>query len=104
MVKYRLPGMTGSWALFFGSNIGFDPRLEFLTRTERDDASRADRNLLPRLRVAPRALVLVAKVEVPEARKLHLLAARERGPDLLEEEIHELARLALVEPELVEQR
>src|SRR5215472_2150542 len=95
--------MTGSCALFFGSNIRFDPRLEFLPRTERDDAPRADRNLLARLGIAPRALVLVTQIEVPEAGELHLLAARERGANLLEEEIDELARLALVEPELVEQ-
>src|SRR5215467_2887917 len=96
--------MTGSCALFFGSNIGFDPCLEFLPRTERDDAPRADRDLLAGLRIAPRALVLVAQVEVPEAGELHLLPARQRSTNLLEEEIHELARLALVEPELVEQR
>src|SRR5215469_8896999 len=96
--------MTGSCALFFGSNIGFDPCLEFLPRTERDDAACADRNLFSRLRITPGALVLVAQVEVSEAGELHLLSARQRSTNLLEEKIHELARLALVEPELIEQR
>ena len=39
-----------------------------------------------------------------EARQFHLLPVRERGADFFEEEIHELARFTLVEPQLVEKR
>src|SRR5215469_1482498 len=96
--------MTGSCALFFGSNIGFDPCLEFLPRAERYDAPRADRDLLAGLRIATGALVLVAQIEVAEAGELHLLTARQRRTNFLEKEIHQLACFSLVQPELAEQR
>src|ERR1700751_81229 len=96
--------MTGSCALFFGSNIGFDPCLEFLPWAECDDAPCADRNLLAGLGITTGALVLVAQVKVAEARELHLLSARKRRTNFLEEKIHQLARFPLVQLELIEQR
>src|SRR6185312_16977183 len=96
--------IAGSSALLLASSIRFDPRLELLPRTEGDDAPRADGNLLAGLWIAPGALVFIAQVEVAEARELHLLARRQCGAHFLEEHVHELARFALVEAELVEER
>src|SRR6185437_5336861 len=96
--------MAGSSALFFGSNISFDPRLQFLSGTERHHAPRADGNLLPGLGIASGTLVFVAQVEIAETGELHLLTVRKSRANFLEEEIHELPRFPLVEAELVEQR
>src|SRR6187549_2116589 len=96
--------MTGSSSLFFGSSISLDSRLQFLTGTERHNASRADGNLLARFRVTSRSLVLVAQVEIAEAGKLDLFAVGERVAHFLEEQIHELTRFAFVETQLIEQR
>src|SRR5687767_13252028 len=96
--------MAGSSALLLASSIGLDPCLELLIGAESDDASRTDRDLFARLGIAARALVLVAQVEIAEAGELHLLALGERGAHFLEEHVDELARLALVEPELIEER
>src|SRR4030095_13794958 len=59
--------------------------------------------LLPSLRIATRALILAAQVEIAETGEFNLLARRERCTQLFEKHVHQLARLALVEPELVEQ-
>src|SRR5579864_3819118 len=96
--------MTGNCALFFGSNIGFDPCLEFLPWAERDDAPCADWNLLAGLGISAGALVLVAQIKVAEAREFHLLSTGQCRANFLEEEIHQLARFTLVQTELVEQR
>src|SRR6185437_11513787 len=96
--------MAGSSLLFLASSIGFHSRLEFLTRAERHDAAGTDRNLLPRLRIAPRPPILVAQIEIAKARQLHLLPLRQGAAHLFEKQIHQFARLALVQPELVEQR
>src|SRR6185437_8272046 len=96
--------MAGSSALFFGSNIGFDPRLQFLSGTEGHHAPRADRDLLAGLGVTSGTLVFVAQIEITEAGELYLLAVRKSRANFLEEEIHELPRFPLVETELVEQR
>src|SRR5438067_8620352 len=100
MVKYRLPGIGGSWALFFGSNIGFDPCLQFLAWAESHHAPGADRYLFCGLGIAARALFLVAQAELPGAGSLHLLAPRQRGPDLLEEKSDHLPRFSLDQPGL----
>jgi hypothetical protein len=55
-----LPGITGSCELFFGSNIGFDPRLQFLPRTEGDHPTRGDRDLLAGLGIPAGTLVAAA--------------------------------------------
>src|SRR5688572_32206649 len=96
--------MAGSSLLFRGSIIGFHARLELLPRTESHDATRADRNLLAGLGVSARPLVLVAQVEVAEAGEFYLAAIGERTTHFLEEQIHQFARFAFVEAELVEQR
>src|SRR5262245_3779791 len=96
--------MAGSSSLFFGSSIRLDSRLQFLPRTKRHHASRADGNLLPGLGISSRPLVLVAQIEVAEAGKLDLFTVGECMTHLLEEQIHELARFTLVEAQLVEQR
>src|ERR1700761_9466087 len=96
--------MGGSVSLFFGSNISFDPRLQFLSRTEGYDTSSRNRNLFARFRIAPRALVLVSKVEVPETGQLHLLAIRKCRTHFFKKEVHQFARFALVEAQLIEER
>src|SRR5215469_2578397 len=103
MVKYRLPGIAGSCELFFGSNIGFDPRLQFLSRTEGDHPPGGDRYFLAGLGIPAGTLVLVAQVEVAETGELHLLASRQGRAHLLEEQVHQLPCLPFVEPELVEE-
>ena len=55
--------MTGSSALLDGSSIGFDPHLQFLTRTECHHTPCGNRDLFAGLGVAARALVLLAQVE-----------------------------------------
>src|SRR5579863_250989 len=95
--------MAGNCALFFGSNIGLDPCLEFLPWAECHYATRADGDLFAGLGIAPGTLVLVAQIEVAETGELHLLTPRQRGANFLEEEIHQLTRFALIEPQLVEQ-
>jgi hypothetical protein len=57
----------------------------------------------PGLGVAARALLLLAQIEIAEARQLDLLAALERGANLLEEGLDDVLGLALIEPELLEQ-
>src|SRR3954464_4207829 len=96
--------MAGNSSLFFGSSIGLDSRLQFLSRTKRHHAPRADGNLLTRLGISSWPLVLVTQVKVAETGKLDLLTVGERVAHLLEEQIHELARLAFVETQLIEQR
>src|SRR3954464_7654973 len=96
--------MTGNSSLFFGSSISLDSRLQFLPRTKRHHATRADGNLLTRLGISSWPLVLVAQIEVAETRKLDLLAVGERMTHLLEEQVHELTCFALVETQLIEQR
>src|SRR6187455_3194278 len=96
--------MAGSSSLFFGSSIRLDSRLQFLPRTKRHHAPRADGNLLPGLGISSRPLVLVAQIEVAKAGKFDLLAVGKCMPHLLEEKVHEFTRLAFVEAQLIEQR
>src|SRR5438132_1480221 len=96
--------MAGNSSLFFGSSISLDSRLQFLTRTKRHHAPCADGNLLTRLGIASRPLVLVAQIEIAEAGELDLFAVRERVPHFLEEQIDELTRFAFIETQLIEQR
>src|SRR5215510_14322779 len=95
--------MGGSSLLLPASSICLDSRLQFLSGPERDDAASADRNLLAGLRIASGTLVLIAQIEITESRQLHLLTGRQRRAQLFEEEIDELASLALVEAQLIEQ-
>src|SRR5260221_11099063 len=96
--------MAGSSLLFFGSSIGLDPRLELLRRPECHDAPCADRYFLAGLRIAARALILVAQVEIAEAREFNLFARRQCAAHLFEKEIDEFTCFAFVEAELIEQR
>src|SRR4030095_800178 len=96
--------MAGSSSLFFGSSIGLDSRLQFLPRTKRHHAPRADGYLLTRLGISSWPLVLVAQIEVTETRELHLFTVRKCMPHFLEEKVDQLARLAFVETQLIEQR
>src|SRR5690349_15406515 len=98
--------MSGSAAmmLFAGSRIALYPQAQFLARTERDDTARGDRDLLAGLGIAPGALVLVAELEVAETRQFHLLAGLQAVADLLEEIVHELLGLPLVQAQLFKQR
>src|SRR5689334_13365358 len=97
--------MSGSATamLFAASRIALDPQPQFLSRTEGDDAARGDRNLFAGLRVAPRALVLVAQLEVAKTRQFYLLAGFEAVADLLEKEVHELLGLPFVQAQLFKQ-
>src|SRR5690606_34401190 len=104
MVKYRFPGIGGSSLLFPGSSIGFHARLQLLTGPESHDSPGSYRNFLTRFRVSARPLILVAQIEVAEARKLYGLSRSQCCPQVFEEQIHKLARLALVQAELVEKR
>src|SRR5688572_25455108 len=81
-----------------------DHGFQFLAGVEGDDAARADRNLLAGLGIAPGALRLVAQLEIAEARKLHALAALESPPNFFEERLHHVLCLALVQPDLFEQK
>ena len=57
----------------------------------------------PVLGLRPGPLRLLAQLEVAEARELDALAGLERHADFLEEALDHVLRLALVEPELLEQ-
>src|SRR5205823_14150973 len=81
-----------------------DHGLQFLAGVEGHDATRADRDLLAGLRVAPRALGLVPQLEVAEPRELYAFAALERAANLLEEGFHHVLGLALVQADLLEQQ
>src|SRR5688572_11022606 len=96
--------MAGNSSLFFGSSIRFDSRLQFLSRTKRHHAPRADRNLLTSLRISSWPLVLIAQIEIAKAGELDLFAVGERMTHLLEEQIDELTRFTFVETQLIEQR
>src|SRR5687768_5527462 len=95
--------MVGNSLLLPGSSICLDSRLQLLSGPERHDAACADGNFFAGLGITARALVLIAQIEVAEARQFHLLAGGQRRAQFLEEQVHEFARLALVEPELIEQ-
>ena len=71
---------------------------------ESNDATRADGDLFAGLRVAARALRLVAQLEVAEAGKLHAFAALERSPNLLEERLHHVLGFALVQANLLKEK
>src|SRR5882672_12648196 len=81
-----------------------DHGLQLLAGVEGDDAARADRDLFAGLRVAARALRLVAQLEVAEAGELDAFAALEGPADLLEERFHHVLRFALVKPDLLEKQ
>src|SRR5678815_5102465 len=69
---------------------------------ERHDAPRGDGNLLPRLRVASRALGLLPQLEVAESREFHHFTPFQGDPDLLKERLDHVLGLALVQPDLFE--
>src|SRR5688572_24650175 len=66
--------------------------LQDLAGLERQHAARADRDLLPSLRVAAGPRVLVAHHEVPEAGDLDLLSALEGLLDGVEYRLDDLCR------------
>src|SRR5512132_740200 len=76
--------------------------LQLLACMESDHAPCRDGDLLPRLRVASRALRLLPQLEVAESREFHHLAALQGDPDLLEERFDHVLGLALVQPDLLE--
>ena len=88
-----------------GVLIGVAPRaglpvedvLQDLAGLERQDPAGADRDLLAGLRVPPRARVLVAHDEVPEAGDLDLLASLEGLLDRVEDGLDDLGGLLLRE-------
>src|SRR3990172_4923717 len=81
----------------FGLHMSLlDQRLQLLAGVKRDDAPSGDGNFLAGLGVTPRALRLVAQLEVSEPRQLHAFAVFQRQADLLEESLHHVLRLALV--------
>src|SRR5262249_47306147 len=69
-----------------------DAVLEHVRGAEDQDAARADRNLLSGLRIATDAFSLAAYEEASEGRDLHVLAARQGVPDLLENRLDEPGR------------
>src|SRR5690606_15693739 len=87
----------------FDSTESLDPLLELLSGAEGDHGTGGDRDLLPGLGIAARALVLAPQVEVAEARQLDLAALLQRAAQGVEERVDELLRLALVQADLVEQ-
>jgi hypothetical protein len=71
---------------------------------ESHDAARRDRDFFAGLRVAARTLRLVAQLEIAETGQLDGLAALERIADLVEEGLHHVLGLALVQADLFEQQ
>src|SRR5579859_367007 len=76
--------------------------LELLAGVEGHYATGGDRDFLAGLRIAPRALRLLAQLEVAEARELHHFPALEGDANLLEKRLDHVLGLALVEPDLLE--
>ena len=74
MVKYRFPGIGGSSLLLLGSSIRLDAGLQFLARTECNNATGADGDFLSRFWVAAGTPILVTQIEIAEPRQLDLLA------------------------------
>src|SRR5258706_10760872 len=81
-----------------------DHGFQLLAGVEGDHAAGADGDLLASLGVASRALRLVAQLEIAEARELDALASFQRPADLLEERLHHVLCLALVQSDLFEQK
>src|SRR5262249_5461405 len=75
--------------------------LQHLARTERQDASLGDLDLLTSLRVSPHPRVLVAHLEVPEAGDLDLVSALERLLHGVEDQLDDLGGLLLGEAHLL---
>src|SRR4249919_832700 len=98
-----LPGSSMGCSVGAGPRVGLDAFLQLLARTERDHGARGDRDLLASLGVAAGALVLAAQVEVAEAGQLDLAARFQGLAQGVEERVDEFLRLALVEPDFVEQ-
>src|SRR5437899_8886051 len=80
---------------------GIQRVLQHLRRPEGQHAPRADLDLLPRLRVAADARLLLADDEVPEARELDLLALLQRVLEGVENHLDDLRGLFLGETDLV---
>src|SRR5688572_3222248 len=98
-----LPGSSIGGSGVLRAGVGLDAFLQLLAGAERHDGAGGNRNLFAGLGVAARALVLAPQVEVAEARKLHLATLLERFAERVEERVDEFLRLALVEPDFVEQ-
>src|SRR5690606_2179361 len=103
-----LAGIGGSSRLLpgssmFGSCVRLHALLELLPRAEGDHGARRDRDLLARLRVAARTLVLAAQVEVADARQLDLATTLQALAQRLEERVDELLGLTLVQPDFLVQ-
>src|SRR5262245_32989983 len=78
-----------------------DQGFEFLAGVEGDYTPGGDRNLLAGLGVATGPLRLVAKLEISDSGQLDALAAFQGQPDLLEERLDHVLRLALVEADFL---
>src|SRR5688572_8051012 len=76
--------------------------LQLLARVEGHDAARRDGNLFPSLRIAAGPLGFLSELEIAKTRKLDHLPALQGDADLLEEGLHHVLRLALVQPDLLE--
>src|SRR2546428_13575438 len=79
-----------------------DHGLQFLAGVEGHDATRADRDLLAGLRVAPRALRLFPQLEVAEPPVLYAFAAPQRAANFLLVGFHHVLGLPLVYAGLLE--
>src|ERR1700675_3641604 len=102
MVKYRFPGIGGNSLLLLGSSIRLDAGLQFLARTECNNATGADGNFFTGFGIAPRAPILVPQIEIAESGEFDLFAGRERGTIFLEKKIHEFPCLPLFQAQLIE--
>src|SRR6266853_2353796 len=102
MVKKRFAGIGGRLSLVALLSMGLlDQRLELLACVERNYAPRRNGNFFAGLGVAAGALRFVAQLEVAEPGQLDALPVFERQTDLLEERLHHVLRLALVQPHLL---
>src|SRR3979490_137858 len=75
-----------------------DQRLQLLASVESDHTPRRDGNFFSGLGSAAGSLRFVAQLKVAEPGELHALTVFERQADLLEERLHHVLRLALVQP------
>jgi hypothetical protein len=71
---------------------------------ESDHAPCGDRDFFAGFGVAPRPLGLVTQLKIAKTRKLDAVAVFQRKPDLFEEGLDHVLGLALVKPDLFEQK
>jgi hypothetical protein len=91
------PGGSGDRVGFLGDSLAVEPFAHFLAGLEERHALLFHRNVLPGARIAAGAGGAMLHRERAETTQLHAIAARERRDNLIEDGIHDVLDIPLIE-------